>query len=169
MKISLIVAMSENRVIGINNEIPWRLSADLRNFKKITLGKPILMGRKTFESIGRPLPGRKNIIISRNPAFKQEDCFVYQSIDSAIAACEQEYDEIMIIGGASFYQALLPKAHRLYLTRIHSAFAGDTFFPEFDPAQWQQIDRQNINDDPSVPFDYSFIVLERRHWPKPEK
>ena len=130
MRLSICVAMAENRVIGKDNKMPWHLSADLRYFKKITMGKPILMGRKTYESIGRPLPGRQNIIISRNPDYQQLGCEVYHSIDSAIDACSGK-EELMIIGGASFYQAMLPKASYLYLTRIHKTFDGDTFFPEF--------------------------------------
>lgn len=162
MKISLAVAMATNRVIGVDNKMPWHLSADLQNFKKITMGKPILMGRKTYESIGRPLPGRKNIIISRNPDYRQQQCQVFHSIDSALMACALEHDEVMIIGGSSFYQAMLPRAQRLYLTQIHDSFDGDTFFPEFDKAEWHEIERLDVTDDQSVQFDYSFIVLEHK-------
>ena len=161
MKLSISVAMAENRVIGIDNKMPWHLSADLKYFKKITMGKPILMGRRTYESIGRPLPGRENIIISRNPAYQQEGCEVFHSIDSAIEFCIGN-EELMVIGGASFYQALLPKASHLYLTQIHQSFEGDTYFPEFDRSEWCEIERVDITDDESVDFGYSFITLEHQ-------
>lgn len=155
--------MAANRVIGVDNKMPWHLSADLRNFKKITMGKPILMGRRTYESIGRPLPGRKNIIVSRNPDYRVENGYVYHSIDSALVSCAADHDEVMIIGGSSFYEAMLPKAGRLYLTQIHDDFEGDTFFPEFDADEWREIERLDITDDPAVHFDYSFIVLEHKN------
>ncbi|MGR9071529.1 MAG: type 3 dihydrofolate reductase [Gammaproteobacteria bacterium] len=159
MKISLIVAMASNRVIGLNNDMPWRLSADLRYFRKITMGKPILMGRKTFESIGRPLPGRKNIIVSRNTEFRREGCLVFHSIEDALHVCKSE-EEVMIVGGACFYETLLPEADRIYLTYIHRPFEGDTFFPEFDAGDWREIERLDVRDDEDVEFDYSFITLE---------
>ena len=160
VKISICVAMAENRVIGIENKMPWHLSADLKQFKKITMGKPILMGRKTFESIGRPLPGRKNIIISRNHGYRQPGCEVYHSIDAALKSCAGS-EEIMIIGGSDFYRSMLPKATHLYLTLIHTVISGDTFFPAFNWSEWQEINRQDVTHDKSVPFEYSFIVLER--------
>ena len=160
MNISICVAMAENRVIGIYNKMPWHLSADLQNFKKITMGKPILMGRKTFESIGRPLPGRRNIIISRNKEYQQQGCEVCHSIDTALKSCAGN-EEIMIIGGSDFYRSMLPKATHLYLTLIHTIISGDTFFPEFNWREWQEKDRKDITDDASVPFDYSFIVLKK--------
>jgi len=161
MKISLIVAMASNRAIGLNNEMPWHLSADLKKFKQITMGSPILMGRKTFESIGRPLPGRNNIIISRNKDYQQQGCLVFNSIEEAIASCQQE-EEIFIIGGATFYQAALPLADKLYLTEINKSFAADTFFPVIDRADWKELAREDISDDSSVDFSYSFIVLEKQ-------
>lgn len=168
LNISICVAMAENRVIGIENKMPWHLTADLKNFKKITMGKPILMGRKTFESIGRPLPGRKNIIISRNHDYLQQGCEVHHSIDTALKSCA-EYEEIMIIGGSDFYRSMLPKATHLYLTLIHAEFSGDTFFPEFNWNDWQEIDRMDIKDDANVSFAYSFIVLERMQHAKKGK
>lgn len=161
MKLSLIVALATNRAIGLNNQMPWHLSADLKKFKQITMGAPILMGRKTYESIGKPLPGRTNIIISRNPSYHQEGCAVFNDIDSALASCQQ-YDEVFIIGGATFYQSMLAKADTLYLTQINKAFDADTFFPEIDKEQWKEVSREDINDDKSVDFSYSFIKLERR-------
>jgi len=161
MIISITVAMASNHAIGIDNRMPWHLSADLQNFKKITMGKPILMGRKTFESIGRPLPGRENIVITRNTGYRPSGCSVYHSIEAALTDCQAE--ELMVIGGASFYQAMLPLAERIYLTRIHQKFAADTFFPEFDMNAWREVQRLDINDDASVEFAYSFIVLEKRN------
>ena len=160
MKLSLIVAMASNRAIGLNNQIPWHLSADLKKFKQITMGSPILMGRKTYESIGRPLPGRTNIIISRNSSYKQDGCLVYDDIDKAIASCQQ-YNEIFVIGGATFYQAMLPKADIIYLTQIHKEFKGDTFFPFFNEQEWKEVSREDINNDQAVDFTYSFVKLER--------
>lgn len=160
MKISLIVAMASNQAIGLKNKMPWHLSADLKKFKQITMGSPILMGRKTFESIGKPLPGRTNIIISRNESYQQSGCLVFNTIDQALAACH-EHNEIFIIGGATFYHAMLPRADALYLTEIKQDFAGDTFFPDINKDEWKEVAREDINDDPTVDFSYSFLTLER--------
>ncbi len=160
MKISVIVAMAANRAIGLENKMPWHLSADLKKFKQITMGSPILMGRKTFESIGRPLPGRTNIIISRNSDYQQQGCLVFNNIEEAFAACQQD-EEIFVIGGATFYQAVLPYADKLYLTEINKSFVADTFFPEYDQDDWRETAREVIVDDPTVDFSYSFITLER--------
>jgi len=160
MKISIIVAMASNRAIGKNNKMPWHLSADLKKFKKITMGYPILMGRKTFESIGHPLPGRSNIIVSYNTAYQQNGCQVFNTLEKAITAL-QEYNEIFVIGGASIYESMLPKAHYLYLTQIHKKFEGDTFFPFIDYQKWKEIEREDINDDITVDFKYSFLKLEK--------
>ncbi|WP_198244413.1 dihydrofolate reductase [methane-oxidizing endosymbiont of Gigantopelta aegis] len=161
MKISLIVAMAENRVIGLNNQMPWHLSADLKNFKKITMGSPIIMGRKTFEAIGRPLPGRTNIIVSRNPQYQAENCLLFPQLDIALNHCSQ-HDEVFIIGGATLYEQTLERAHRLYLTQIHQAFSGDTYFPEIDKQAWVELEKTTIHDDPAVDFSYSFICLEKK-------
>jgi dihydrofolate reductase len=160
MKISLIVAMASNRVIGLNGQMPWHLSADLKKFKQITLGHPILMGRKTYQAIGRPLPGRRNLIISHNPDYQVPGCEVFNNIDTAIASCIRS-DELFVIGGAAFYAAMLPRADFIYLTEIKQPFAGDTYFPEFDYQQWQEIERLDINDDDSVDFTYRFLKLQR--------
>ena len=160
MKLSLIVAMATNHTIGLNNKMPWHLSADLKKFKQITMGHPIIMGRKTFESIGRPLPGRQNIIISRNPHYEQQACLVFNNLDSALQSCAQA-DEVFVIGGATLYAATLAQADRLYITEIQQAFDGDTWFPEIDLQQWQEVTRKDISDDKSVDFSYSFIVYER--------
>ncbi len=160
MRISIIVAMASNRAIGLNNQMPWHLSTDLKKFKAITMGSPILMGRKTYESIGRPLPGRQNIIISRNPKYQLEGCLVFNDVEKAIEAC-QHYDEIFIIGGASFYEIMLSKADALYLTLINKEFEGDTFFPVINKEEWKEVSREDINEDKSVDFSYSFIKLLR--------
>jgi dihydrofolate reductase len=161
MKLSLIVAMAENRTIGLNKEMPWHLSADLKKFKKITMGHPIIMGRKTFESIGKPLPGRKNIIISRNSNYLQEGCEVFNSLDSALESCSKE-EEIFVIGGATLYESILEKSDRLYITEIKKSFAGDTWFPEFDQNQWSEYQREDIDNDVSVDFSYSFVTYDRK-------
>ena len=161
MKISLIVAMAANRVIGLDNKMPWHLSADLKKFKAITMGSPIVMGRKTYESIGRPLPGRSNIIISRNLDYQQADCLVFNDIKTAIEASSKDAEEIFIIGGAELYKATLPHADNLYLTLINQDFDGDTFFPEIDFKVWTEASREDISDDPSVNFNYSFLKLSR--------
>ena len=160
MKISLIVAMASNRVIGKNNQMPWHLSADLRKFKQITMGNPIVMGRKTFESIGKPLPGRKNIIISRNKSYEQPGCQVFSDIDLALASCAN-YDEVFIIGGSAMYEMMLPRAELIYLTQIEQEFSGDTFFPEILASDWQIVERQLVTDDKEAAFNYSFSKLKR--------
>ena len=161
MKISLIVAMAANRAIGLDNKMPWHLSADLKKFKAITMGSPIVMGRKTYESIGRPLPGRSNIIISRNLDYQQAGCLVFNDIKAAIAASSKDAKEIFIIGGAELYKATLPHADNLYLTLINQDFNGDTFFPEIDFKTWTEASREDISDDPSVNFSYSFLKLSK--------
>ncbi|NOQ16936.1 MAG: dihydrofolate reductase [Methyloprofundus sp.] len=160
MQLSLIVAMASNHTIGINNAMPWNLSADLKKFKKITMGHPIIMGRKTFESIGRPLPGRQNIIISRNPDYSQEGCQVFNSLEAAIKSCA-ELDEAFVIGGATLYEVALELADRLYITEIQQEFEGDTWFPIIDKQQWQEVAREDIKDE-SVTFNYSFIIYARQ-------
>jgi len=153
--------MAENRVIGDKGLMPWHLSADLKKFRAITTGFPIVMGRKTFESIGKPLPNRTNLIISSNPDYQQTGCLVFNELDSAIAHACQLANEVFIIGGSTLYEALLPVANTLYLTQIHENFAGDTWFPEFDGDEWTEVSREDINDDASVDFNYSFIQLLR--------
>jgi dihydrofolate reductase len=161
MKISLIVAMASNRVIGNNNVMPWHLSADLKKFKKITMGSPILVGRKTYESIGKPLPGRTNIILSRNPEYQQEGCLVVNDIETALKKGCENAGEIFVIGGADLYETILPIADALYLTIINREFQGDTFFPDIDLNEWSEVERENIYDDPDAAFSYSFLKLEK--------
>jgi dihydrofolate reductase len=161
MKISLIVAMASNRAIGINNQLPWHLSADLKRFRQITMGSPILMGRKTYESIGRPLPGRTNVIISRDPAYKQEGCLVFNDIETAIESCCQKFQEIFVIGGSELYKSMLPRADTLYVTLINKEFSGDAFFPEIDARHWAEAAREDVDNDPDAGFSYSFIKYEK--------
>lgn len=160
MHISLIVALAENHVIGANNRLLWRLPAELQYFKKTTMGKPIIMGRKTHESIGRALPGRHNIVISRQADFQAEGCDVVDSLDAALALVK-DCEEVMIIGGAQIYQQALPLADRLYLTWVHHHFEGDTFFPTWSPEQWREISREQRAADEQNPYDLTFTVLER--------
>lgn len=159
-RISLIAALSDDGVVGIENRLPWRLPADLRWFKRQTMGKPIVMGRKTFQSLGRPLPGRTNIVVSRDPAFQADGCLVVHSLDQALAAAGGA-DEVMIIGGASLYTQALPRAERLYLTYVHGRFQGDAWFPPFDPRDWREIQREDHPADDRNPWPYSFLILER--------
>lgn len=161
MKISLIVAMASNRVIGLDNRLPWHLSADLKRFRQITMGSPIVMGRKTYESIGRPLPGRTNVIVSRDPAYKQEGCLVFNDIETAIGSCCQKFQEVFVIGGSELYRSVLPMADTLYVTLIHKVFSGDAFFPEIDARQWAEVAREDIDDDPDAGFSYSFIKYKK--------
>ena len=160
MKISIIVAMDNNGVIGKDSALPWHLPADLQHFKKTTMGKPILMGRKTWESIGRPLPGRTNIVITRDSDYQAEGCIVVNSIDAAMAAAADQ-DEVMVIGGAEFYRQVLPHADTLYLTRIHASFDGDTVFPELHAADWREVECSDHLADEKNPHNYSFTRLER--------
>lgn len=161
MIISVISAMDKNRLIGKENGLPWHLPADLQFFKKSTLGKPIVMGRKTYESIGRPLPGRQNIVISRNADYKAEGCEVVSSIDAAIKIAG-DVEELMIIGGANLYLQVLDKADRLYLTQVHAKFEGDAWFPKIHYSDWHEISREDHQADEKNSVDYSFVVYQRR-------
>jgi len=162
MMISLIWAMADDRVIGIENRLPWKLPADMKWFRQHTLGKPIVMGRKTFESFGsRPLPERTNIVITRDEDYQAEGIVVVHSIgDALISAGDAE--EVMIIGGASFYEQMLPKADRLYITQVHGKFDGDAFFPEFDMSEWKQTLCEDHDKDEKNPCRYTFSIFDRR-------
>lgn len=160
MKISIIAAMADNRVIGIENSLPWNLPADMKWFRQQTMGKPVLMGRKTYDSIGRPLPKRRNIIITRDGSLDIEGCEVVTSIDAALKSCINEA-EVMVIGGASFYEQMLPRADRLYLTLVHGSIEGDAHFPEFDSTEWKEIERTDHHKDEANAFDCSFVIFER--------
>ena len=161
--ISAIAAMDENYVIGYKNQLPWYLPADLQHFKNITSGHPVLMGRKTFESIGKPLPNRTNIIMTRDASFRAEGCITVTSIQQALAVASKENKkEIFVIGGAQIYAQLLPYIQRIYLTVIHDQFEGDTFFPELVDGEWEEIENTPHMPDGDNAFAYSFITLERR-------
>lgn len=161
MLISLIVAMAQNRVIGRSNQMPWHLPADLRHFKSVTLGKPVIMGRKTFESIGRPLPGRRNLVISRNSEWQADGVECISSLQAALALVSHEH-EVMIIGGGQLYREALPLAQRLYLTHIAlTVDDADTWFPDYSSYQWQRIAEEAHCADEKNPYDYCFETLER--------
>jgi len=160
VKIAIVVAMADNRVIGRDNRLPWHLPADLRHFKQVTVGKPVLMGRKTHESIGRPLPERTNIVVTRDRSYQAPGCIVVHSIENALKAAGDR-EEVMVIGGTDFYRQLLPKADRLYLTRVHAEFEGDARFPELDEREWREVERTDCAPDENNNWPYSFIRLER--------
>ena len=161
MHLSIIVAMGKNRVIGKNGMLPWHISSDLKNFKKITMGKPILMGRKTYESIGRPLPGRENIILTKNKNYFAEGCIVKNTIDEVFLYC-QKVPELMIMGGAALYEQTLYEAKRIYITEVNATTDGDVFFPEFDRNEWVEISRNSFEASENDDFDYIFKILERK-------
>jgi len=160
-KISIIAAMANNRVIGIENRLPWKLPSDMKWFRQHTLGKPIVMGRKTFESFGgRTLPERHNIVITRDTNYALEMASVVHSVDAALATAG-DVEEIMIIGGASFYEQMLPRADRLYLTFVDAAIEGDAWFPEIDFSQWQEVERYDQPADEKNAYAHSFVIFER--------
>jgi len=160
--ISMIAAMADDRGIGIENRLPWKLPADMRWFRLHTLGKPIVMGRKTFESFGgKPLPERTNIVITRDENYRAEGAVVVHTIDEAIQAAG-DVEEVMIIGGESFYKQMLPRADRFYVTQVHGNFEVDAWFPEFDWSEWQELERTDYPADEKNPHACSFIVLQRK-------
>ena len=162
MKISMIAAMAENRVIGIDNSLPWKLPNDMKWFRQHTLGKPIIMGRKTYESFGgRTLPDRLNIIITRDQDYQVDGAVVSHSIDEALNAAGN-VDEVMIIGGASFYEQMLPRADRLYLTLVHAELEGDAWFPEFNMNDWSEVESIENPADEKNNFPHRFVILDRR-------
>jgi dihydrofolate reductase len=163
MKISMIAAMANNRVIGKDNKMPWHLPADLKHFKAVTLGKPVVMGRLTYESIGRALPGRTNIVVSSNTSYSLPDAIVVNTFDKELALAASEHEEVMIIGGGSIYKHFLSQAHTLYLTFIDLDVEGDTQFPDYNAiANWQEIEREaHVKDDKNI-YDYEFVSLEKR-------
>jgi dihydrofolate reductase len=163
VKLTIVVAVADNGVIGHKNTLPWHLPADLRHFKSTTMGKPILMGRKTHESIGRPLPGRLNIVLTTQPDYLAEGCRVVHSIDEAIELVEGEGgDEVMVIGGAKLYEDALPRADRIHLTRVHADFAGDTWFPELEVGDWMEIASEQQQADTDNAYACTFLTLVRR-------
>lgn len=156
--ISIIVATSKNRVIGMNNKIPWHLPLDFKYFKEKTSGSSIIMGRKTFDSIGKPLPNRDNIIITRNKDLKIDGCIIVNSLEDAIKVAKSE--EIFIIGGSEIYNTSLSIADKIYLTLVHDTFEGDAFFPELS-AEWIKVNRKDNPIDDKHKYKYSFIEYEK--------
>lgn len=159
MSLSIIVGMAKNRVIGVDNDLPWHIPADLKYFQATTLGKPILMGRKTFDSIGKPLPGRQNIVITRNDAWKHEGVTVCPSLEAAISSAG-EADEVMIVGGAQIYRQAVSMVDRMYITEVDVEVQGDATFPEFDVSEWRETSRQSFSAEDDKPA-YAFVVYDR--------
>jgi len=164
MKIAMIAAMANNRVIGKDNQMPWHMPADLAHFKRTTLGKPVIMGRKTYESIGRALPGRLNIVITTDSHYQLADAVVVNTIEDALnQAQEQAPDEVIIIGGGKIYSSLLTKADRLYLTLIDLDTDGDTLFPDYQASgDWLLVEDQACEPDEKNPHPYRFVTLDRQ-------
>lgn len=162
MLVSIIAAMDRNRLIGNNNQLPWHLPADFAHFKSVTMGKPVIMGRKTYESIGKPLPGRTNIVLSRNPETQFEGVVCVSSFEDAVAAVP-DAEEIMIIGGSTIYEMLLPIVNRMYITYVDAEFEGDSWFPEFDESQWQEKESLVRQADDKNLYNCRFVTLEKKH------
>lgn len=162
MQIVLVVAKSENDVIGVDGDLPWKISADLKHFKAVTMGHPIIMGRKTWDSIGRPLPGRRNIVITRRDDLVIDGVDVVSSIDAALDLCRKDdAAKAMIVGGGQIYADVMGQADVIELTEVHSSIDGDTVFPKIDPARWSETARQTFAADGDIPA-YSFVTLNRR-------
>lgn len=161
MRISIIAAMSSNRVIGFNDDLPWHLPPDLRRFKELTMGHHMIMGRKTFDTIGRPLPGRVTIVVTRQSDFYHQDVLVAHSIDDALRLAQNE-EEVFIAGGGEIYRLTLGVADRIYLTIIDREFEGDTFFPLFDESDWQTVEAQEFPSDEQNPLGFAFLTMDRR-------
>lgn len=161
MLVSIIAAMDRNRLIGSNNQLPWHLPADLAHFKQVTMGKPIIMGRKTYESIGRPLPGRTNIVLTHSPDFHAEGVVTANTLQQALDYASVE-DEVMIIGGSTIYELALPGADRLYLTYVESDCEGDAWFPEFDIERWRIVASEQHAADEKNSSDYRFVTYDRK-------
>ena len=161
-RLSIIVAMAKNRTIGINNTLPWRSPEDLKHFKNLTMGHHMIMGRKTFDSIGKPLPGRTTVVVTRNKSLQIEGCIIAHSLNEAIAACAGD-DEIFIVGGAELYAQALPLANTLYLTEIQQDIIGDAHFPAFNTKYWQEISRQTQSQTSPQTLDFHFVTY--RHIP----
>lgn len=162
MELTIIVAAAENDVIGRDGALPWHLPGDLRHFKRVTMGKPIIMGRKTHESIGRALPGRTNIVISRQSDYSADACHVVHTLDEALGqAADEGATEAMVIGGAALYAESLPRTDRILLTRVHASLDGDVRFPQLDPASWQVVAVERHDADEAHAYPYSFMELVR--------
>lgn len=159
---SIIVAMDRNRLIGKQNQLPWRLPRDLQYVKKTTMGHPIVLGRKNYESIGKPLPGRTNIVLTKNRLYQAEGCYIAHSLEDVFQMCRGE-KEVFVFGGAEIYRLFFPYVKRLYITRILHSFEGDIFFPEYDEKEWVEISAQKGVKDDNNPYDYIHYVYERKN------
>lgn len=159
-RLSIIAAMAQNRVIGIDNTLPWRLPADLAHFKALTMGHHMVMGRKTYESLGKPLPGRTSVVVTRDVAFAAPGCVVAHSLNDAFSECEGD-SEAFLIGGADMYRQALDVAQRMYLTEVKINIPGDAWFPEFDRKVWIEVERKPCTADEKNPYDYDFVIYER--------
>ncbi len=161
MRVSLIVAVARNGVIGQKNRLPWKLPADLKRFKALTMGHPIVMGRKTYESIGKALPGRTNIVVTRQAGYRAEGCLVVDSLEHGLALARSD-EEIFVIGGVEIFTQAIPLANRIYLTQIDQDFEGDARLPALDRTVWHETAREDHPSGPEPPLAYSFLTLERR-------
>ena len=161
VRVSLIAAMAENRVIGVNNTLPWRLPADLKHFRRLTTGHHVIMGRRNYESIGKPLPDRTNIVVTRNPSYCAPGCLVKHSFEDALASAQND-PEVFVIGGAEIYRQALEHADRMYLTLVHAHIPGDTYFPPFDQSHWQEVSRERHEPDEKNPHACTFLVYDRK-------
>ena len=163
MKLALICAMAKNRTIGRNNSLPWYLPEDLKYFKHTTMGSTIIMGRKTFDSLGRVLPGRPHVVISRSALSLPENCYAARSLQEAISTAQTlaEQGEVVVIGGAEIYRQALPLVDRLYLTEVHIEPEGDTWFPELNPGDWQETEREDVPADADSAIAYSIVTYQR--------
>jgi dihydrofolate reductase len=165
-KIALVVAVAENGMMGRGNDLPWRLPDELKHFKTITIGKPVVMGRKTYESLGEALPGRPNIVVSRNPLYRLNDATTVTTLEAALALAAEEAkrlssDEIAVIGGAIIFAEIMPRADRMYFTEVHAKPEGDTLFPYFNRLEWREVERKGPLQGPKDQYPYSFVTLER--------
>ena len=159
-RIAFVVARDRRGVIGKDGRLPWRLPDDMRHVRELTVGKPLIMGRRTYDSIGRPLPDRTSIVLTRDPAFRCEGCLVARTLDEALALAG-DAPEIIVFGGAGVFKEFLPRADRIYLTEVDTEAAGDTYFPSLDPGEWREADRRAHPADARHPFAFSFVTLER--------
>lgn len=160
--ISFIVAMDKNHIIGKDNQLPWHLPADLAFFKRVTMSHPIIMGRKTHESIGRSLPGRENIILTRDPSYTADGCFIIHSVDEIKAIEQTKNEELFVIGGAEIFKETFKIADRLYITLIDEEFEGDTYFPDFDHKDWTVVSKEKGLKDEKNPYNYYFVIYDKK-------
>jgi len=164
--IALVVAVAENGMMGRNGDLPWHLPDELKHFKTITIGKPVVMGRKTYESLGQALPGRPNIVLSRNPLYRLDDAKTVTTLEAALALAAEEAtrlsaNEIFVIGGAAVFAEIMPRAERMYFTEVHARPEGDTRFPSFNRLEWREVERKGPLQGPKDQYPYSFVTLER--------